>query len=62
MTEFKTGELVVLKSGSPTLTVDDTRADGVVVVQYWNGVEFVRETFLPDMLSSKTDASGASNG
>ena len=66
MNEFKTGELVVLKSGSPPLTVDEIRGDGVVVVKFWSGVEFDRETFLPEMLIktllSKTDASGASHG
>jgi uncharacterized protein YodC (DUF2158 family) len=60
MTEFATGSLVRLKSGGPTMTADVTRGDDVVVTKYWDEGrgEFIRETFMPEMLemvSSKTD-------
>lgn len=48
---FKIGETVKLNSGSPLLTVDGTRPDGVVdVIWFLDGVA-QRDSFLPAELT-----------
>jgi len=50
--EFKEGDIVCLKSGSPNMTVKDVEIGIYVHVIYWNAAlsKFVNETFMANQL------------
>jgi uncharacterized protein YodC (DUF2158 family) len=55
MTNFKTGDIVTLKSGGIKMTVHSVKAQGVVC--FWcSGLNLMKETFPPDMLVNTASA------
>jgi uncharacterized protein YodC (DUF2158 family) len=52
---FKTGDIVVLKSGSENMTVEAYTDDGYVICTYWNDDIPVKTQFLEDELEIAND-------
>lgn len=50
MRPWKTGDVVVLKSGGSAMTVDDVRPDGAVRCLWFEGSTLHRDLFAADML------------
>lgn len=48
--KFSEGCLVYLKSGSPPLTVEWTREDGIISVAWFDGNELRRDALHPDAI------------
>jgi uncharacterized protein YodC (DUF2158 family) len=53
--KFKTGDIVVLKSGSENMTVETYTDDGYLICTYWNGDKPVKNKFLEDELEIVDD-------
>lgn len=61
---MKIGDVVVLKTGGPTMTVDEVRQDGVMDVVWFSDREVHRDAFLPSqvvVLQSAADAAATAN-
>jgi uncharacterized protein YodC (DUF2158 family) len=50
--QYPEGSAVCLKTGSPELTVEWTRQDGLVAVVWFDGPTLVRDAFHPDALKA----------
>jgi uncharacterized protein YodC (DUF2158 family) len=52
MAQFKTGDVVEIKSGGPDMTIREIRNDGLVSCKWWSSTkqEFGSDVFAPDML------------
>ena len=49
--QFKVGDVVYLKSGSPAMTVEDFFDDGRVQTIWFDGAETKKQGFQPDVLT-----------
>ena len=59
--KFKTGDIVILKSGSQDMTVEGYTDDGYVICTYWNDDMFEKTTFLEDELEIANDKEAPSD-
>ena len=48
--DFKDGAVVRLKSGGPLLTVESTRPDRMVSVEWFDGADLQRAAFRPECI------------
>lgn len=53
--KFKTGDIVILKSGSESMTVEGYTDDGYVTCSYWDDDKPVKTSFLEDELELAND-------
>ena len=50
MSQFKVGDIVMLKSGGPSMTVEEIQADGRVACSWFDGKSLKSAVFVPGML------------